>query len=116
MCELNYNMYAGWWQPYISNHFRSLLAMSEPAAALKEAQRWATIGVAFAKNRVGVDGLLWATNSISSSSMFSGCGFAERACDYIHEGRLRQDTTLPRFSASWLIHLLSFAFIDFSTE
>ncbi|CAL1158865.1 unnamed protein product [Cladocopium goreaui] len=61
--------------------------MAEPPESLKKAQLWAVEALAFAKEKVGTDSLLWGQQVIGTSSMFSGCGYGERALEYIHAAR-----------------------------
>ena len=77
--------------------------MAEPPESLKKAQLWAVEALAFAKEKVGTDSLLWGQQVIGTSSMFSGCGYGERALEYIHAARALHGKDLGSLTAPWLL-------------
>ena len=90
--------------------FGDAVLMAEPPDPLIQGQRWAIEGVAFAKGKTDPKCLLWGADTMGTSSMFSGCCYAERALNYISEGRLLQDSKLPNLSVAWCAFQVGFEF------
>ena len=78
---------------------------------LLKGQRWAKEALRFLikdKNLRDTNVLLWTTNPIGCSSLFTGLGYPERAFHYIEAARFGEDPELPeRMHESWLNKLFA---------
>ena len=74
--------------------------MSVPSPALVEHQRWAKVGISHVGD-AHADSLLWQSRCIGSSSMFSGCGYPERALQYIDVARREVMSAAVPLTETW---------------